>query len=160
MDSCLDQLSASLLNEKESREKGQLVVNQALAPETDMKSLIQQPRKHSPVELYQRNNQETPFNENHARTAMDLTDQTNATKRQPWKTSSRFFTVQENVLTALGQTTCRTDATRKADAYIVRRNTTPPSATPPRRRHLANPTHQLPRAAVLLPPHSRVIQES
>ena len=125
-----------------------------------MKSLIHQPCKHSPVELYQRNNQETPLNENYERTAMDLTDQTNVTERQPWKTGSRFFAVQENVLTALGQTTCWTDATREADADIVRRNTTPLSVTLPRRSHLANPTHQLPRASVLLSPHSRVIQES
>ena len=90
-----------------------------------MKSHIHQPRKHSPLELYQRNNQETPFNENHARTARDLTDQTNATKRLLWKTGSLFFAVRENVLTTLGQTD------------IVRRNTTPPSAKP-RRSHLAN----------------------
>ena len=82
--------------------------------------------------------------------------------RKPWKTGSRFFAVPENVLTALGQTTCQTNATQEADVDIVKRNTTPPSATPPRRSQLANrgPTHQPPKAAVFLPPHSRVIQES
>ena len=55
---------------------------------------------------------------------MDLTDQTNATKRKPWKTGSHFFTVQENVLTALGQTKCRTDATREADADTKKKHHT------------------------------------